>query len=174
LRPDHSGRNAAAAEPSRCTSALAAGQQLADGRRVQPVGLAPPVALLFAHRGHLRRVQQAHHELVTVKQMTGERLMVVPGRFDPDHDYRRIRPCPGGQEHPLELGQPSPVGDQAHAIHHDLAEQVGRDHKPGRLGHIDPDQQHPPRVNAIHQLQERTCPLAPDVGTMHHRPAPFC
>jgi hypothetical protein len=107
--------------------ALAAGQQLADGRRVQPVGLAPPVALLLADRGHLRRVQQAHHKLITVKQMTGERLMVVPGRFDPDHDHRRIRPCPGGPEHPLELGQPSPVGDQPHAIHHDLAEQVGRD-----------------------------------------------
>jgi hypothetical protein len=154
--------------------ALAAGQQLADGRRVQPVGLAPPVALLLADRGHLRRVQQAHHKLVTVKQVGGEGLVVVPGRLDPDHDHRRIDPGARGPKHALEFGQPSPVGDQPHTIHHDLAEQVGRDHKPGRLGHINPDQQHPLGIDATHQLQERACPLAPDVGTMHHRPAPFC
>ena len=128
----------------------------------------------FGDRGHLSRVQQAHHELVTVKQVGDQRLVVVPGRLDPDHDHRRINPGPGGSKHALEVGQPSPVGDQPHTVHHDLAEQVGRDHKPGRLGHIDPDQQHPLGIHATHQLQERACPLAPDVGTVHHRPAPFC
>jgi hypothetical protein len=129
---------------------LTTGQQLPDGRRVQPVGLAPPVALLLADRGHLRRVQHAHHELVTVKQVGGERLVLVPGRLDPDHDHRCIDPGARGPKHALEFGQPSPVGDQPHAIHHDLAEQVGRDHKPGRLGHIDADQQHPLGIDATH------------------------
>jgi hypothetical protein len=63
----------------------------------------------------------------------GERLVVVPGRLDPDHDHRRIDPGARGPKHALESGQPSPVGDQPHAIHHDPAEQVGRDDKPGRL-----------------------------------------
>jgi hypothetical protein len=100
-----------------------------------------------------------------------ECLVVVASCFDPDHDHRRIGPGPGGREHALELGQAGPVGDQPHAIHHDLAEQVGRDHKPGRLGHIDPDQQHPRGIDAAHQLQERACPLAADVDVVHHRPA---
>jgi hypothetical protein len=154
--------------------ALAAGQQLADGRRVQPVGLAPTVALLLADRGHLRRVQQAHHELVTAKQVGDQRLVLVPGRLDPDYDHRRIDPGAGGPEHPLELGQPGPVGDQPHAVHHDLPQQVGRDHKPGRLGHVDADQQHPLGIHAAHQVQERARPLATDVDAVHHRPAPFC
>jgi len=68
-----------------------------------------------------------HHELVTVKQVGGERLVLVPGRLDPDHDHRRIDPGARGPKQALEFGQPSPVGDRPHAIHHDLAEHVGRD-----------------------------------------------
>jgi hypothetical protein len=151
--------------------ALATGQQLADRRRVQPVGLAPAVALLLAHRGHLGRVEQAHHQLATVEQVGGEGLVLMTGRLDPDHDDCRVDPGAGGREHALELGHAGPVGDHPHAVHHDLAEQVGRHHEPGRLGHVDADQQHPPRINPTHQRHKRLCPLAPDVGTVHHRPA---
>jgi hypothetical protein len=59
---------------------------------------------------------------------------------------------------------PGPVGDQPDSIDHDLPEQGAGDHKPGRLGDIDPDQHDPPPGNAPHQLQERTRPLATNVA----------
>ena len=154
--------------------ALAAGQQRTDRGRVQPVGLAPPVALLLAHRGDLGRVEQPHHQPVPITQVTNQRLMMMPGRLHPDHHHRGVQLAAGGGDQALELGQASPVGDQAHAVDHDLPNQVRGHHKPGRLGHIHADQQHAPRVHAIYQLQERACPLATDLSAVHHRPAPFC
>jgi hypothetical protein len=106
--------------------------------------------------------------------MTNQGLMMVPGRLHPDHHHSGVQPAAGSGDQALELGQAGPVSDEAHAVHHELPEQVRGHHKPGRLGHIDTDQQHPPRVHATHQLQEPTCPLATDMRAVHHRPTPFC
>jgi hypothetical protein len=151
-----------------------AGEQLTDRSRIQPVGLAPAVALLLAHRRHLSGVDQPHHQLLAIIQVAGERLMVVAGGLDADDHQLGIQLGPRGGDQPLQPGQPGTVGDQPHAVDHDLPEQRAGDHEPGRLGDIDPDQQHPPRIGPTHQLQEPSCPLAPNVATMHHRPTPFC
>jgi hypothetical protein len=45
---------------------LPAGEQLTDRGRIQPVGLAPPVALLLAHRRHLSGVEQPYHQLPAI------------------------------------------------------------------------------------------------------------
>ncbi|HEY3024346.1 MAG TPA: hypothetical protein VGK11_12030 [Actinomycetota bacterium] len=153
---------------------LPTGQQLADRGRIQPVGLPSPVALLLPHSSHLPRVEQPHDQLGAITQVTGQRLVVVPGCLHAHHHDTGIQPGPGDQDEALELGQPSPVGTQPDTVEDHIPKQVGRDHKPGRFGHIDTDQQHPPRINAAHQLQERPRPLATDVGTVHHRPAPSC
>jgi hypothetical protein len=100
--------------------------------------------------------------------------MMVPGRLHPDHYHTGVQPAGGGGDQALELGQASPVGDQAHAVDHDLPGQVRGHDKPGRLRHIDADQQHSPRVHATNQLQKRACPVATDMSAVHHRPAPFC
>jgi hypothetical protein len=106
--------------------------------------------------------------------VAGERLVVVAGGLNADDHQLGVELGPRRGDQPLQPGQPGTVGDQPHAIDHDLSEQRASDHEPGRLGDIDPDQQHPPRVDPTHQLQEPSCPLAPNVGTMHHRPTPFC
>jgi hypothetical protein len=100
--------------------------------------------------------------------------MMVPGRLHPDHYHTGVQPAGGGGDQALELGQASPVGDQAHAVDHNLPGQVRGHDKPGRLRHIDADQQHSPRVHATNQLQKRACPVATDMSAVHHRPAPFC
>jgi hypothetical protein len=155
----------------RCT--LSAGQQLTDRSGVQPVGLAPAVALLLAHRSHLPRVEQPHHQPVTITQVTDQRLVMVPGRLHTDHHHMGVQPVGGGGDQALELGQASPVGDQADAVDHDLPEQVGGHDKPGRLGHIDADQQHPLRVHATHQLQEPPARW-PQCGHRASSTRPFC
>jgi hypothetical protein len=154
--------------------ALPAGQQRTDRRRVQPVGLAPPVALLFAHRGDLGGIEQPHHQPLTITQVTDQRLMMMPGRLHPDHHHPGVQPAAGGRDQALELGQAGPVGGQAHPVDHDPPEQVRGHQQPGRLGHIDTNQQHPPRVHATDQVQEHPCPLATEMRAVHHRPAPFC
>jgi hypothetical protein len=78
--------------------------------------------------------------------------MLMAGRLDADDHHLGVQLPAVLLDQPLELGQAGPVGDQPHAIHHDLPQQVGSDDEPGRLGHIDADQQHPPRVNAPYQL----------------------
>jgi hypothetical protein len=50
--------------------------------------------------------------------------MMVPGRLHPDHHHPGVQPTAGGGDQTLELGQASPIGDQAHAVDHDLPEQV--------------------------------------------------
>lgn len=99
---------------------------------------------------------------------------MVASRLDADHHQLGAEPRPGGGDQPLQPGQPGPVGGQPDTVDHDLPEQRAGNHKPRRLGDIDPDQQDPLRINPAHQLQKRPCPLAPDVGTVHHRPTPFC
>ena len=86
---------------------------------------------------------------------------MVAGGLDADHHQLGAELGPRGGDQPLELGQPSPVGDQPDTVDHDLAQQRAGDHEPGRLGDVDPDQQHPTRIDPTHQLQERPCPLAP-------------
>jgi hypothetical protein len=102
--------------------ALPAGQQLTDRGRVQPVGLAPSVALLFARRSHLARVEQPHHQLLTITQVTDQRLMMVPGRLHPHHHHAGVQPAPGRGDQALELAQPSHVGDQPDTIHNHFPE----------------------------------------------------
>jgi hypothetical protein len=113
-------------------------------------------------------------EPVAVGQVGGETLMLMAGRLDADHHQLGSQLTAQLRDDALELGQPSPVGHQPHTVSHDRAGEVTHDDEPGGLGDIDPDQQHPPRIQVGDELEERRCPLAPDVGTMHHRPAPFC
>jgi hypothetical protein len=65
--------------------ALPAGQQPTDPSRVQPVGLAPAVPLLFAHRRHLPGVEQPYHQPVTIAQVGDQRLVMVASGLDADH-----------------------------------------------------------------------------------------
>jgi len=153
---------------------LPAAQQLTDRCRIQPVGLAPAVALLLAHRRHLSGVEQPHHQLPAIIQVAGERLVVVAGGLDADDHQLGVQRGPRCGDQPLQPGQPGTVSDQPRAVDHDLPEQRAGNHEPGRLGDIDPDQQNPLRIDPTYQLQEPSCPLAPNVGTMHHRPTPSC
>ncbi len=155
----------------RCT--LSAGQQLTDRSGVQPVGLAPAVALLLAHRSHLPRVEQPQHQPVTITQVTDQRLVMVPGRLHTDHHHMGVQPVGGGGDQALELGQASPVGDQADAVDHDLPEQVGGHDNQVALATSTPTSN--TRCGSTPRTSSRNHPRAgPNVGTVHHRPAPFC
>jgi hypothetical protein len=63
---------------------------------------------------------------------------MVAGGLDADHHELGAELGLGSGDQSLQLGQPGPVGDQPDAVDHHLPQQTAGNHKPGRLGNVDP------------------------------------
>jgi hypothetical protein len=117
--------------------ALPSTQQVADRHQVQRVGLDPTPPRDAALRRDLGRVDLHHLPASWQHALAQQRLVVVPGRLDPDPD-QPDPPTGGRHRHPLDqLRDPGPVHREPERPGQQLPCEVA--HQRGRLPLADID-----------------------------------